>query len=42
MKFRDTAILPKPLPDSVLLLLPTSYYEYEQITGTYPYEFEVI
>lgn len=42
VSFRDGAILGKPLPDAVLLLIPADWYTEEQIFGTSGFDFAVI
>ena len=42
VSFRDGAILGKPLPDAVLLLIPSDWYTEEQITSAFGFDFEVI
>lgn len=42
VNFKDGAILPKPLPDAVLLLIPAAWYTEEHITAAYRLDFEVI
>ena len=42
VSFRDGVILGKPLPDAVLLLIPSDWYTEEQITSAFGFDFEVI
>lgn len=42
VSFKNEAILPKPLPDAVTLLIPPDFYFEETITGAYSLDIEVM
>ena len=42
VNFADGGILPHPLPDTVLLLVPADWYIEEQVTAAYKVDFAVI